>query len=185
MKKLLLTAVTLVSLAAPAMAVDLQGKAGFGYVRPEFPVGGRLWLNDGLALDAGIGFSNFSPDQGDGETAWGIDFGVPFVIRNQGNAIFFVRPGLSATSDGGDEDTAAGQTTEFWVSGTLGAEYFFTDNFSIQAAHGLRYRSVTSKGDLDSDPSTTGDRYDFTDSFLETEAFGVSSIGFHYYFGGN
>lgn len=184
MKKLLLTVVTLAALAAPAMAVDLQGKYGFGYVRPEFPVGGRVWFSDKLALDAGVGFQNFSPDQGDGGTAWGIDIGVPLVVHSTENALFFVRPGVSIADDGGDEDTAAGKNTQFWVSGTLGAEYFFTPQFSLQAAHGLRFRSVTSKGDLDSDPSTTGDRFDVTDSYFETEDFGVSSIGFHYYFGG-
>lgn len=185
MKRLLLTAVTLVALAAPALAVELQGKYGFGYVRPEFPVGGRTWFSDNLALDAGVGFANFSPDQGDGSTAWGIDIGLPIVVSNTENAIFFVRPGFSIADDGGDEDTATGQVTQFWISGTLGAEYFFTPSFSIQAAHGLRFRSVTAKGDLDGDPSTTGDRFDATDSIFETEDFGVSSIGFHYYFGGN
>lgn len=184
MKKLLLTAVTMIALAAPAMAVDLQGKYGLGYMRPEFPVGGRVWFSDKLGLDAGIGFVNISPDQGDGQTAWGIDIGLPFVVANTDNAIFFVRPGVSIADDGGDEDTAAGKNTEFWVSGTLGAEYFFTPNFSIQAAHGLLFRSITSKGDLDDDPTTTNDRYDVTDTVIQTEDFGISSIGFHWYFGG-
>lgn len=194
MKKLLLTAVTLVALAAPAMAVELQGKYGLGYVRPEFPVGGRVWFSDQLGLDAGIGFQNFSPDQGDGQTAWGIDIGVPVVVANTDNAIFFVRPGFSIADDGGDEDVvllspfdSGGKQTQFWVSGTLGAEYFFTPNFSIQAAHGLLYRSVTTKATIDDDgvPGGTTTKVDVTDSFIETEAFGISSIGFHWYFGGN
>jgi opacity protein-like surface antigen len=183
MKKLLLTAVTLVALAAPAMAVDLQGKYGLGYFRPEFPVGGRVWFSDQLGLDAGIGFLNFSPDQGDGQTAWGIDIGVPFVVTNTDNALFFVRPGVNIQDDGGDEDTSVGKETSFGVSGSLGVEYFFTPNFSIQAAHGIAWQSITTKADPDDDP-TTPNSIDATDSFLGTEAFGISNIGFHWYFGG-
>jgi outer membrane protein W len=60
------------------------------------------------------------------------------------------------------------------VSGSLGAEYFFTKNFSIQAAHGLIYTSTEAKTGTVKVKTTN----------LTSEAFGVSNIGFHYYFGG-
>jgi hypothetical protein len=58
------------------------------------------------------------------------------------------------------------------VSGSFGVEYFFTDRFSIQAAHGLVFKSV--------DPDKAGGKY----TEIVSEDFGLSNIGFHYYFGG-
>ena len=58
------------------------------------------------------------------------------------------------------------------ISGSLGVEYFFTDRFSAQVAHGIFWAS--------SDPPTG----DSVTSFA-TEDFGISSVGFHYYFGGS
>lgn len=95
------------------------------------------------------------------------------MVHEPGAAKFFVRPGLTYASSSSpvlaDKDN---KTTQFWVSGSFGVEYFFTERFSIQAAHGVAYKSV--------DPKLAGTK----STSFETEDFGLSNIGFHYYFGG-
>jgi hypothetical protein len=58
------------------------------------------------------------------------------------------------------------------ISADLAVEYFFTDNFSLQVAHGVAWTST--------DPDQTG--IDNITGFT-SEAFGISNIGFHFYFG--
>ena len=64
------------------------------------------------------------------------------MVAEAGAAKFFVRPGYTYASD--DQGGANNKTTQYWISGSLGVEYYFTDHFSVQAAHGVRYTSVDS-----------------------------------------
>ena len=181
MKKNLLMVAMLAALAVPAVssAVEVKGTWGLGYVRPEFPIGARIWATEKVGVDLGVGFLNLSPDGGDSQTAIGFDAGLPYVVHSTDNAHFFVRPGVSFASDGGDDATQDGKETQLWVSGTLGAEYFFTPNFSIQAAHGIVYKSIKNEY-----TPTGGNKTEVKLSTFGSEDFGISNIGFHYYFGG-
>ncbi len=165
-----LAAAVLIALsAAPSFAEGT--KLGLGYFRPEAPVGGRAWLSEKIAVDLGVGFDITSPDGGDSQSGFIVDAGVPIVAAESGNAKFYVRPGVSFAST--PEPTTAepdNKVTQFWVSGTFGVEYFFTDRFSIQAGHGLVFKSV--------DPDDAGGKY----TQIVSEDFGLSSIGFHFYF---
>lgn len=171
-KSLLVAAAMLAISAVPSFANNF----GLGYFRPEFPVGGRVWVSDKVAFDAGVGFSTLKTDSSSTSKAdvssFGFDLGMPYVVFSTDKAKFFVRPGFSYAS--GKNKVSNTDVTAFWVSGSLGAEYFLTDSFSIQAAHGLLYTSTEAKSGAAKTKTTT----------LDTEAFGVSSIGFHYYFGG-
>ncbi len=169
-RKPLLAAAALIALSAlPAFATN----AGLGYFRPQAPVGGRVWFNEKAALDLGIGFTYNKPDGGDSQTSFVFDAGVPYVVATSGAAKFFVRPGFTYASSPSPVVAAPdNKTTQFWVSGSFGVEYFFTDRFSIQAAHGVAFKSV--------DPDQAGTK----STAFETEDFGLSNIGFHYYFGG-
>lgn len=171
-KKNALFALALVAVsAAPAFAA--AGQYGLGYFRPEAPVGGRVWFTDKVAGDVGIGFQSLSPDGGDTQSGFVFDAGLPLVAAESGNAKFFVRPGVTFASSPEPTDTDANnKVTQFWVSGSFGVEYFFTDRFSIQAAHGVLFKSVN--------PDKAGAKY----TELTSEDFGVSNIGFHFYFGG-
>lgn len=170
-KTFLAAAVLLAASALPSFAA--AGSYGLGYFRAEAPVGGRIWFSDKVALDAGLGLSYNKPDGGDSQTSYVFDAGVPFVVAESGAAKFFVRPGLTYASSPSpvvaDPDN---KTTQFWVSGSFGVEYFFTDRFSVQAAHGLVYKSV--------DPDQAGTK----STSIDSEDFGISNIGFHFYFGG-
>jgi len=180
MKKPFVIAVLAATMAIPAVshAVDITGKWGLGYFRPEAPIGARIWAGDKVGIDLGVGFVNTSPDVGDGNTSYNIDLGLPYVIHNGDNVLFFLRPGLLSSSNGVDEDKGSNVTT-YNISGSLGVEYFFTPSFSLQVAHGVYFESANTKNNTD--PLNHIDR---TDSEFASEPFGISNIGFHYYFGG-
>lgn len=157
--------------AAPSFAA--KGTFGLGYFRPEAPVGGRIWFSEKLGVDLGVGFDDVSPDGGTSRNSFVFDAGVPIVAAEAGNAKFFFRPGITfASSPSPVPADADNKTSQTWVSGSAGVEYYFTDHFSLQAAHGIVYKSV--------DPDLAGGKY----TELVSEDFGISSIGFHYYFGG-
>ena len=136
-------------------------------------------------LDVGLGFGRDQASLFKGGvvtsenlTNYTFDIGVPFVMASTEKAFFFVRPGFVYTA--GDNVADFGDPTTDGVINTpttmgfaldLGVEYFFNDNFSVQVAHGLGFKS--------SDPDIQG--ADTSTSFA-TEDFGISNIGFHYYF---
>ncbi len=62
-KKILFLTVALSLIATAAMAHDVTGRMGLGFVSTDAPVGGRYWMNEKIGIDAGIGFSS------DGSTA--------------------------------------------------------------------------------------------------------------------
>jgi len=172
-RKPLLLAVTLFAVSAiPSLAA--AANYGLGYYRPQAPVGGRVWFTEKVAGDVGLGFNYAKLDTSDAQTSFVFDAGLPIVFHESGAAKFFVRPGFTfASSPAPVPADADNKLTQFWVSGSFGVEYFFTERFSIQAAHGVVFKSV--------DPDQAG----IKSTAFESEDFGLSNIGFHYYFGGN
>lgn len=178
MKKHLVAALLVVAMAVPAVshAVDLTGKWGVGYFRPEAPIGVRIWTGDKMGIDLGAGFTSNSPDVGKSTTSYNFDLGLPYVIANTDNALFFLRPGFGYSSNGVDKGD--GNAITMWnVAASLGVEYFFTPHFSAQVAHGVYYASENIKN------NTGATNVDETNTSFASEAFGISNIGFHYYFG--
>jgi hypothetical protein len=167
----LFSIVVVAATAAPSFAA--KGSYGLGYFRSIAPVGGRVWLTDKVAGDIGVGFSSVSQTGGSSQSSFVVDAGAPIVAAEAGNAKFFVRPGVTfASSPSPVLADKNNKTTQFWVSGSFGVEYFLTERFSVQAAHGIVYKSV--------DPKLAGTKT----TEVASEDFGISNIGFHYYFGG-
>ena len=155
---------------------------GLGYFRPEAPIGFRYWASDKVGIDVGVGFDNVKPDKGTGSTSYLFDVGVPLVLKGGDNLHFFVRPGVAFSSNGGKDDAtsfANAKVSSLFVSGSLGVEYFFSPAFSVQVAHGVLYQSQNVKY-----APTVGPAIDETNTSFRSEDFGISNIGFHYYFGG-
>jgi hypothetical protein len=167
MKKLI-AAAALLMLTVPAIAgaVELKGMWGVGYFQPSYPLGARIWVAPNWGIDAGLGFLNQGGDAPE-LTQFGIEIGAPIVFANTESAIFFFRPGF----EWADLDNDASQWA---LNFDLGVEYWFTPNFTVQAAHGISYTSVTQ----DFGPPV-GEQ---TGTQLATDAFGLTSIGFHWYF---
>lgn len=178
MKRILFVVLTVAAVAAfavPALAQDGM-KMGFGYFRPQAPIGGRAWINDKMAVDIGLGFANEDVAGGgkvEKKTSFCVDAGVPYVLVGDEATKFFVRPGIAVFSspvfDGGADDWASSK--QFWISGTLGVEHWFGKNFSLSAGHGIVYKSI--------DPGTKNSE---TSSEIVSEALSIASVGFHFYF---
>jgi hypothetical protein len=160
--------VFVMSLASPAGAAlkSMKGMWGPGYFTASAPVGVRYWFAPKVAGDIGIGF--YTKDiSGETKSGFAFEFGLPFVLAGNETTLFFLRPGFEFASDPVNKND---NSTTFIIRGSLGVEHFFSDRFSVQVAHGLYFQNY--------DPGIEGSD---TSTNFNTEAFGISSIGFHYY----
>ncbi len=155
------------ALVGPAMAAkDMKGMWGPGYFSSDAPVGIRYWFTPKAALDFGVGFG--TKDFGSKtKTGFAFEGGVPFVIASDDNTFFFIRPGFEFLSD---PVTLNDNSTTIIIRGSLGVEHFFSQRFSVQVAHGIYFANY--------DPGVANSK---TSTSFESEAFGISNIGFHFY----
>jgi hypothetical protein len=175
---LLVVLVVTLATVVPSFAEPPKGAWGVGYHGPDFPLGIRWWVSDKVGLDFGLGFSNdpFN-DTGDNKTTWGIEFGAPIVLAGMGDETnFYIRPGIDYRSIpnpilGGPAPNPDNDETIFGITGQLGVEHWFAKRFSVQVAEGVAFYNV--------DPGVGSSH-----TVFQTQAFGISNIGFHYYFGG-
>jgi hypothetical protein len=166
--------VLVLAIPSVGMGMDMAKRWGFGYYTGSAaPLGVRVWLGPKTGLDLGVGFS--STDLG-AESAMRLaaEIGVPIILMPTERANFFVRPGLLFESV--DDRLVTGTTDEKWTviepSVSLGAEVFFGNNFSLEAASGVAFS-------IQSPPDSVG-----TDSFTDFGSFadGIAELGFHFYF---
>ncbi len=175
LKKLTVIALALI-LTIPVIgnAKDLTGRFSLGYFDSDAPVGIRYWVNDKVGIDLGLGFESIDLGDENGTSFW-LEAGVPYVVYPTDRANFFVRPGVIFSSLD-NRVYGSGASDEKWtvieLMLTPGAEVFFGDHFSLQAAHGLKVR-ITSPPDEISDESST----DFG-----SLAGSITWLGFHFYF---
>lgn len=166
MKKVLFFTVALSLIATAAMAHDVTGRFGLGFVSTDAPVGVRYWMNEKIGIDAGIGFSSF-----DGGSETYSDFvlnaGVPIIFNAMGDRVnFLIRPGIQFTT--GDMAVGGEKGTDIQISGALEFEVFVTDDFSVSAAHGLMIDMLSPDvGDSRTNFGLFGDNW--------------TNFGFHYY----
>jgi hypothetical protein len=178
MKRLLAVAVLALALTAGRASAEppMHYQGGLGFHDSAAPIGGRWWLNDKFAIDAGFGIS--SRDIGsDNLKHWAIDLGIPILLKSWDRVHFILRPGVMMESQ--DVVTDVGppividqdKTTTFGAE--LEAEVFLADNLTMSASHGLAIVNVNPAGPGPSytDWSTTGSNF--------------TELGFHVYlFGG-
>lgn len=174
-KKLIVSVLVLaIMVPAVASAKDLTGRFGLGYFHSDAPVGLRYWVNDKVGLDIGVGFESRDLGEESASSFW-IEAGVPYIVYPSDRANFYVRPGIVYASLD-DRVHGTGAYDETWSVITLklmpGAEVFFGDHFSLQAAHGFEV-TLSSPPDEVSDESTTD---------IKTTAASISYLGFHFYF---
>ena len=166
MKKVLFFTVALSLIATAAMAHDVTGRMGLGFVSTDAPVGLRYWVNEKIGIDAGIGFQSEEVftgvgDETESQTTFVLNGGVPFIFNAMADRVnFLLRPGLQFTSyEGG---------TGIELTGALEFEVFVTDDFSVSAAHGLAIMMDSpDEGDSTTDFGLFGNNW--------------TSFGFHYY----
>ncbi len=168
-------AFALVLCAGVALAQEgpKHATGGLGFHNIEAPVGVRWWISDKVALDAALGFGS-EEDAGLDESLshWALDVGVPIVLRSFDRLHFMFRPGLLYQSQEDVIDVGPpvekDNDTFMTISAELEAEFFFTDQFSVSAAHGLAIMNRDpAVGQSTTDWGTTGANF--------------TNIGFHVY----
>jgi len=177
----------LVAAVTPSLAKDMTGKVSLGFHNSDAPVGGRYWVNNMVAVDAGLGFeSSEVPDADpdtDTETVNSLSFwfeaGVPIKLYDVDNAHFFFRPSvvlglLDDRAYGTGSADAKWTSLDFVLS--LGGELFFGDHFSVEATHGMKVNMTSVPDEVKNDVGA--------DSFTSVSTFGnnLTTIGFHFYF---
>lgn len=186
------TAVLLVAGSAVAENANQRvvGKKGIGYFNGAAPVGVRYWMNDGMAIDIGVGLDvDTKVPVGITDTSffdWAFDLGMPWVLHGEENMIVYFRPGVTLVGDqifDATTPTVADDktyNTEFDVNMGIGGEFFLGQlgwpnlSFSGQVGVGLQIVSPGGTGqDTDVNFFTTVDNVNVVNT---------GSIGFHFYF---
>jgi hypothetical protein len=184
MKRLFAVAVLALALTAGRASADppMHYQGGLGFHNTVAPIGGRWWLNDKFALDAGFGISSFDLGKdasGDDHKLqhWAIDLGVPILLKSWDRVHFILRPGVTFESQDVNVGTPAAVSIDQDKTTTFGAEFeaevFLADNMTVSAAHGISI--------VNTNPAGPGDS--FTD--WQTTGRNFTEVGFHVYlFGG-
>jgi hypothetical protein len=174
-KKLTIIALAMI-LVVPMIvnAKDLTGRFSLGYFDSDAPVGIRYWVTEKIGFDLGLGFESVDLGEENGTSFW-LEAGVPFIVYPTDRANFFIRPGIQFASLD-NRVYGSGPLDEKWTVFTLlltpGAEVFFGEHFSLQAAHGLAIRITSPPDEISEDSST-----DFG-----SLAGSITMLGFHFYF---
>jgi len=153
-------------------AMDMTGKWGLGYFSSDAPVGVRYWVNEKVGVDVGLGFDNTDLGDESAMSFW-FEIGAPYVLMGTERANFFFRPGLVYASLD-DRVYGSGTLDDTWTNITIkltpGAEVFFGEHFSLEAAHGITIDLMSPPGDGDSSTN------------FGTGAYSITQLGFHFYF---
>lgn len=166
-------ALVLVAGVASAQGAPQHPKGALGFHNVEAPLGIRWWMNDKVAIDVGLGIgSEEDPGLDESFSHWAVDVGVPIRLQSFDKLHFILRPGLLYMSQ--EDLIDAGPPVEkdndtlMMIGAELEAEYFFSDRFSVSAAHGFAIiNNDPAVGESTSDWGTTGSNF--------------TNIGFHVY----
>lgn len=188
MLRLIAAAAVIAGFAAPAAAQSIRtGGTGaltfnLGGLFSTSPsafdgigVGGRYFLNEGLAVRGALGISNETVEnenpggkQEDSNSLYALEGGAEIVLA-RGKSAYLYTGGILQVSSGEDDPEGTDNNTSrtgLALAGLLGATYFVADSLSIGAEYrlGLAYTSAESE---DGDVTST------------TTSFGTGSFGFH------
>lgn len=181
--------------AAQTANQRLQGMTGIGYFNSfsDAPaiVGVRHWMNEGMAVDfgVGVGYENNQVDTGGTETTslfdFAFDVGLPIAFHGEENMIVYFRPGVTVGGiQGFDGSTAEvgdkGYDIAFRGEVAVGGEFFLGQlgwpNLSFSGQIGLGVDVITPKEDgADTDVS-------FSTEIRDVSITESGNLGFHIYF---
>jgi len=189
--------ITLLAVAAGSAAAEnanqrVVGKKGIGYFNSAAPFGVRYWMNDGMAIDlgVGIGYENqvLVPGSGGATTSdfdYAFDVGLPWVLHGEENMIVYFRPGVVVAADQ-QFDTATATlddkkyATNVSATLSLGGEFFLGQlgwpnlSFAGQIGLGLEF----------SNPGGSGSKtaVKFVTTADDVNVVSTGTLGFHIYF---
>ena len=190
--------VTLIAGVAVAQTANqrLQGMTGIGYfnqVSSDAPaiVGVRHWMNEGMAVDfgVGLGFQNNQSDVGATETTslfdFAFDVGLPIAFHGEENMIVYFRPGVTVGGiQGFDASTPEvndkGYDIAFRGEVAVGGEFFLGQlgwpNLSFSGQIGMGIDVITPK-ETNADTNVS-----FNTDIRDVSITQSGNLGFHIYF---
>jgi hypothetical protein len=165
MKRIINTVVVTILMTTASFAVSPKpGTFGLGWYSPSAPVGGRVWVNETIALDLGLGFADKNA-LASTDSRLHVNIGIPVTVVTTERVNFFIRPGVELQTNSRVVGTEVKSTTI--ITADLGAEWFVTDQFSLTAGHGLQFAQVNGSDDW---------------GITALRALSVDNVGFHFYF---
>jgi hypothetical protein len=145
-----------------------------GFYSSQAPISIRYWATDRVGIDVGAGFKSTDLDTASTVNFW-LETALPIQVFQGDRSHFYVRPGVIFGSLD-DRDFGTGELDETWseiqIYTTLGAEVFFGDNFSVEAAHGVVLKIVSPPDQVTSSSLTS----------FDTLGRGLTEVGFRFYF---
>lgn len=197
--KILAVALVVAGIAGTAAAQTanqrLQGMTGIGYFNSfsDAPaiVGVRHWMNEGMAVDfgVGVGYENNQVDTGGTETTslfdFAFDVGLPIAFHGEENMIVYFRPGVTVGGiQGFDASTVEvgdkGYDIAFRGEVAVGGEFFLGQlgwpNLSFSGQIGLGVDVITPKED------GAETNVSFNTEIRDVSITESGSLGFHIYF---
>jgi hypothetical protein len=165
MKKLFFAVILL--LVSTSTFAQSGPKFGLGWYSTSAPVGGRLWFNNTIGMDLGLGYADKNA-LGSTDDRFHVNVGVVFNAVKTGDVNFFIRPGVEFQTNA--RSVGSEIKSKMIVTADLGAEWFVTDQLSLSVGHGLQFEQVSDATD-DSKWGITALR-----------ALSFSNVGFHFYF---
>jgi hypothetical protein len=177
-KTLIAIAILAISVPAVSHAKDMSSKYGLGYFNSNAPVGARYWFAKNAGVDLGLGFESVDLGSKKANNFY-VEAGLPYVIFNKDKANFMIRPGLVYGSL--DARPYGINSTKKWTKVNISlmpvAEIFLTDNFSLEAGHGLEVEMISYPTDAAFGALSGESRTNF-----RSLAASATQIGFHFYF---
>ncbi|MGA2479124.1 MAG: hypothetical protein ABSG63_10295 [Spirochaetia bacterium] len=143
MKRLILVLAAAAAIGIPAFAQGAPKAGEFGIqtsvalsaplaIPPLASLGVKYWINDAMALRAGLGFAS----QSGASTTTGFDLGGGFEYHFAGKG--GVSPYVGVQAMYGSLSPSGGTaTTNYLIGVVFGGEYFFSSNFSWGGEFGL------------------------------------------------
>lgn len=194
--------VGMIATAASAQTANqrLQGMTGIGYFNSfsDAPaiVGVRYWMNEGMAVDfgVGLGFDNHNDDpsstalEDEGLLDFAFDVGLPIAFHGEENMIVYFRPGVTVggiqgfVPDAADPTAASDKGYDIAFRGevAVGGEFFLGQlgwpNLSFSGQIGLGVDVVSPKED-GADTSVS-----FNTDIRDVSITESGNLGFHIYF---
>jgi len=135
MRKLILLTAIVAMMSTTAFAAMPVGSIALGWVNMDAPIGIRYQIAEKISGDVGVGFQSTDADR----TIINAEIGLPIELIAHNRCSLDFRPGFALKYTSFDEDTWGDidATTDFTIHGWLVVHYLVTDNFGINAAHGI------------------------------------------------
>lgn len=159
MRKLVFLTAMVAMVSTTAFGAMPVGSFALGYVDSDAPIGIRYQIAEKIAGDFGVGFASFDADR----TEINVHVGLPIELIAHSRCSLDFRPGFTLMRTSFDSDTYGDidATNDMALHGWLVVNVMVTDNFGVNAAHGVDI-AITDGGAADNTTNFFSNGSDWT-----------------------